>query len=996
MNFVQIVATLRKFGNYLAGLFPALVVLLNWLTKQLQKTVENPVVAPLWGKLSGNRQLQAIWKFFERFFWRTYSKDRLDLTQAPPETVALLRPIFQLSALLCVLIPLTQFTLHPVDIEAFSGFKGSAPAWSVILWIVSLPFAWAALLVGTAISNRLAFMLTACLASSLLFPCVIMLPRDFANLLAPISILLALGFCERSLKRESTASQFLSVTNAIVVGIAAGIPLIALTPIRPYLGTLTTLSGPAVGIGSGAIVGSVLGLLVLVWARLPNKPERLLFFRGAPLRMGAIVWSIVGLLSLYLAAGVFRGSLGQSGSMLISSLYLTYSYLWPVWYFIGVGIIHKLMGSSKIVASSIEGLLPRKLLTPLLVLMLIIALFIANLERLTLGLSLVKNPLAEQLLPGIYQLYLSTKQAIWSNPNNVLTIHWFNWVLLLDVLVVIILAIQKRLTSAAVTRLLFLSSFAALLVWEYAFQLSSFSRAPSHSVLGLFLFATWLLWLMHTVGWGMSSKSSPCWPASGRLAVYSGIAVIALLDIHARSACQDFKVMNEVFLDMFRGVIDFGLPYYFLVWTSKKLDELPVRIPTLLGIFSLGAITSFAFNVLEKLAGAGWNVSQCLRLIEVQKELLNSTGSPNLELDVPTSFFIIRAINYVALMTLLYAIARKRSAATTNGSHTILFILVAYASGVAAFSKSQLFLPIFPEFVPAIAPCVQELMFNCNLLQSYLSYWIPALILGISQLSEKHGLRNFLMVLPVALVTHGLISWGYADFEEVLRASDSLYPIITALTGVFLLLVVYAIEKIKPPSQSTYEKDSSGTLLSPRAVIILLTTIELVLIPVSILKYRELRFDKRQLQVFQHPVLISSSWHESELTAGDKSVVTLTRPAPSGGQSILQIGVVPSDTRGTTELLKTLLAAAEKSKNFPNLTVLKVEPWSKYCPNALACQFSYDLTATNGVRYGLSVLIPSTDEKTEFYTLHTNPGDMEKELFEMAHTIKQIREIQKK
>lgn len=996
MNFVQIVATLRKFGNYLAGLFPIFVVLLNGLSKHLSRIVENPAVAPVWAKVKDNPQAQALWKFFERFYWRTYSKDRLDLDQAPPETVALLRPIFQLSATLCLLIPLTQFTVCPVSIEAFSGFKGSAPAWSVLLWLVSLPCAWAALLVGTAISNRITFMITACLASSLLVTCVVLLPRDFANALAPLSILIALAFCERSLKRETTGSKFLSVLNALVVGIAAGFPLVVLTPIRPYFGTLTTLPGPVVSIGSGAIIGSVLGLLVLGWARLPHRPERRFLFQGAPIRMATVVWTTVFLLTGYLLAGITRGSLGQSGSMVISSLYLTYSYLWPVWYFMGVGILHKLMGSSKVVASSIEGFFPKKVLTPLLVLGLFVALLIAYLERLMLSLSYVQHPLAEQLMIKLNQVYSFTKPMIWSNPLNVMTINWFSWVLLFDVIVVAVLTVQKRLFGAALVRLLFLSSFAALLIWEYAFQMSSFARAPSHSVLALFFFAIWLLWLMHTVGWGLSSKSSPLWPASGRLAVYSGIAAIALLDIHARSACQDFKVMNELFLDMFRGVIDFGLPYYFLVWTSKKVDQLPAKISTLLGIFSLGALTSFAFNVLEKLAGAGWNVSQCLRIIETQRVLLNNTGSPNIDLDIPTSFFIIRAINYVALLTLIYAIARKKTSATANGSHTTLFLLVAYASGIAAFAKSQLFMPFFAEFGAVIAPCTQELLFNCNLIQSYLSYWIPALMLGASQLGEKQNLRNILLVLPLAAAVHGLISWSYADFADYLRASGSLYSVISALAGIFVLLVTYAIQKIKPQPQLTDDSKTQARLLTPRAVMILVAVLELLLIPKSIFQCQQLKFESRQFSVFQHPVSISSTWRESAFNGADQSVVTLTRKTPSGVQAILQVGTVPSNPAGTKELLKTLLTAAVQSNNFPNLSVLNIEPWSKYCPNALACQFSYDVPATHGVMFGLSVLIPSTDGKTEFYTLHTSPGDMENEQFELACTIKQLRESQKR
>jgi hypothetical protein len=996
MNFVQLIATLRKFGNYLAGLFPIFVVALNFLTSKLKRVLELPLVAPFWAKLRKNEQAQAVWKYFERFYWRTYSKDRFDLAQAPPETVALLRPVFQWCAALCLLIPLTQFSFYPISIEAFSGFNSTAPSWSVTLWLLSLPWAWAALLAGTAVSNRIAFATTAGMATSLLFICGA--SRDWANLLFPLSLFYALAYCERSLATETLRSKIASVANSVMVGIAASIPLIALTPIRPLLSALTPFKGPEISIGGGVIVGTVLGLLIRLWARLPHRSEKPLFWRGAPLKMGQVVWTIVILLTGYLVAGIFREGLSQSGGLVLSSVDQTGDNLWPIWYFVGVGILHKLMGSSKVIASATEGFLPKFIVTPVLVLLLVVALALTNFENFVQFLSTtpLQGPMALELMRGTNEVYVLTKPAIWSNASTAMALSWFNWVLMFDLVLVILLAVQRRLSSTALMRMFFLSSFAFLLIWEYLFQLFSFARTPSHSVTVLFFFAIWLLWLMHSVGWSLSSKSSPCWPASGRLAVYSGIALMAILDIHARSACKDFNLMNKLFLEMFRGVIDVGLPYFFLVWTSKRVETMPVKISTLLGVFSLGAITAFAFNALEKLAAAGWNVTQTLHLIEAQRVLLESTGDPGIDLDAPTSFFIIKAINYVALLILLYAITRKRTAATTNGSHTILFVLVAYASGIASFSKALIFLPVLPlALQAAIAPGSVELTFNCNLFQSYLSYWIPALMIGVAQLCPKNNIRNILLMMPLAMAVNGLISWGYADFGTYLRASDAISPAVVAIAGVFVLLVTLAIQQIAPTVPSDEEK-SKARLLSPRAVTILVIALELILVPMTIFKCQQLRFTNRQFAVFQHPVSVASTWEESKIISPNPTAVTLTRKPSPGGLSILQFGTVPSNPNGTRELLKTLLAAAAESKNYPNLAVLRIEPWTKYHPDALLCEFSYELTATNGMVAGLSVLIPSTDGKTEFYTLHTTPANIESEQWEMAYTIMRLRDGRKK
>ncbi len=1003
MNIVQIIAALRKFGNYLAGLFPSFVLVVNFFSKRLRKIVDNPVVAPWWNRLSNNKAAKSVWKIIERFYWRTYSKNRLDLTDAPSETVALLRPTFQLCAILCVLIPLTQYTLWPVDIEAFSGFKGTAPGWSVVLWMFCLPCAWAALLTGAARSNRIAFAVAAIGASYFLITCVVLLPRSFFNALVPIAILVSLTFCEHRLRENSKAGTTYGIINAILTGIAAGIPLIILTPIRPMLGSIINLPGPVISIGGGAMIGAILGLLCLACARRFEVPAWFPRPLGASAEavqnsgMALNAWTVTFLLTAYLLAGIARGSLAQSGSQLISSLALTSNYLWPLWYFMGVGILHKLSSSSKTLASSIAGVLPARVLKPLILLTLVASLIAAFSERICFFLSLSTNRVTEVLLPFFYQIYSASKPYIWASPLNTMTVHWFSNVLLFDLVLVTILSVQKRLTNEALIRLLFLNIFAFLLIAEYVFQLASFARTPTHSVLILFFFAIGLLWLMHTVFWDLSSKSSPSWPASGRLAIYAGIATIALLDIHARSACKDFKLMNELFLTMFRGVIDVGLPYYFLVWTSNRVEKIPVKIPSMLGLFSLGAITSFGFNVLEKLAGVGWSIPLLVQAVNKQCESLRTTGSINIDLTIPPIWFFLRAVIYVALLSAVFVLARRKVSATAGGSRTILFLLVAFASGIASFSKTLIELPLPPEARAFFAPCSQELLFNCNLFQSYLGYWIPALILGISQLyNQDRSARMFLLATPLAVAAHFLISWSYSEGEVYCRASGSFYTIMVILGGIFVLLVAVALRRLAPQEKEVQERDErreKATILTPRTLLVLIAVSEIILIPLAIMQ-SNLKFDNRQVAAFPHTVVIPTAWQQQTRTdlKQKETVTTFTRKSSIGGTSILQIGIVDSGDQGTKELLKKLFIAGAKSGLYPNLAVISIEPWSKYCPNALACHFSYELPETKPpmTMAGLSVLVPRTDNITEFYTLHTAPSEIDREQWEMALTIKQL------
>src|SRR5690606_31609889 len=94
----------------------------------------------------------------------------------------------------------------------------------------------------------------------------------------------------------------------------------------------------------------------------------------------------------------------------------------------------------------------------------------------------------------------------------------------------------------------------------------------------LCLFSIWLLWLYHRVGLGMSMESSPLWPARGRLSIYGGVMLLCLLEIYAKCSIQNFKVMNEIFMVMFRGIIDIGLPYFLYVYATRKFKVLPLGL----------------------------------------------------------------------------------------------------------------------------------------------------------------------------------------------------------------------------------------------------------------------------------------------------------------------------------------------------------------------------------------------------------------------------------
>ena len=54
----------------------------------------------------------------------------------------------------------------------------------------------------------------------------------------------------------------------------------------------------------------------------------------------------------------------------------------------------------------------------------------------------------------------------------------------------------------------------------------------------------------------------------------------------------DPKVVDEVFLYLFRGIVDVGLPYFLYVYAGRQFKELPVPAGRLFAAFCAGALST--------------------------------------------------------------------------------------------------------------------------------------------------------------------------------------------------------------------------------------------------------------------------------------------------------------------------------------------------------------------------------------------------------------------
>jgi len=981
VNPFQIIATLRKFGNYLAGLFPVLAHLVDWLTKPLKAFVALPAVAPHWQNFTQNKVIQSIWNVISRFYWRDYSKDRLDLSEAPPESLAVMLPVFRLCVLLCLLVPVSQLHFGSyVPIEAVSGASENAAVWVIITWMVALSAGWSSILAGSAFSNRIAYCALACSAVYMLSICIVTSERSYWNWALTFAIFYGFWISENLLPRQNMKDWIVSILSAIAIGCITGIQFTCTTPLKALLAPLLPfVSYEQVGVVIGCVLGSVISIAI----SLSAKKVKL------NVDLGSLMTIKFLCLATFFAAATLRGDLSKLGSQMFSSLKLFNGYLWPIWYFLGVGIVFKLIGSSKVVSNSIKNLIGPKLLTPVLLVVLTVFCFAFGSEPVVRMLGAEPSMASNILGPVFFPIYLNTAPYIWREPLTTIAVHWFSWVLLFDVVVISILLLIKKLNNDSMARLFYLNCLSALLIWEYVFQLASFTRTPKHSIFALLIFSLWLLWLMHTVGWSTSLKSSPLWPAIGRLPIYGGIMTFCFLEIFARAALKDFNVTNELFLALFRGVIDIGLPYFFYLYALARLGKLPLHLSSLFTSFCLGALFSFPVNVLDKFAAAG-SIEGLKKIALEQYQLFQTKGSINLDLELPEWWLLSRAILFVCVLTALAFFAHRKNEDANERHGAKVFSLVAFASGLASFSRSFVDLPIPMNWHVFIGPTRQDLFFNAGLVYFYFALWLPALVLGLGLLSDRlRKTKYFIVLMTIAASFNFGISYLYQNHESLLRASGLIYSGIVILLAIFVLLVSYCISEMASLREAS-PKPKSQTLLSERSVYTLLTVIILALSGLAIYQVSSIHSVEIKVQAFNHPIKVPREW--KEVATGDPRKAMMTFKDSQGLQSQVYMGTLDSHKDGARALMKDLLVKA--STSLTNLQLLKLENWNRVYPDALVSYYSFEKTipgtSTVLTMEGITILVPKPNNVTEYYTLITSPNDMDRLQWRLAMVVETL------
>lgn len=992
MDFLNIIATLRKFGNFLAGLFPALGTLGNRIFEILKLKQINE----FYDKQKNKPPFSAIAPIIDRFLWKDYAKDRLEIANLAPEMVPILKLIALLSVFLVFLMPLCAvFNFGSVKITLNNGTVSSAPAWSIWCWIIISALSWACLTTGAAISNRLGLIVISLSCVYYLGSCALFLPRSYWNSFLSITVLLGIMISAKVLPTKSIKDKISAAAASIISGAPTGLVLTALTPVHHYVKPFV--------LQWGGTIGSLLGLFSIGTAYEKKSDTQ-------PLRLFISLVTISAF--IFLSSLVVRGGLSPVGDQLLSSIRLWNGYLWPIWYYIGVGIIFKLLKNARIISKAVQDLMPKRTFVPLALLAVASGLVVFWSPILSLA-FFPPHPLApvSALFIPVYKYY----RSVLNDPTNIYTSEWMRWILGIDLFVIFWMIAKRKLTNENVGSLAYMTLLCWFFIAEYTFQISSFSHAPRHSELLVTLFAVWLLWLFHTSILGICSESSRLWPAQGRQLLYSGFVCLCLLEIAARTTVQDYSVSNEIFLMMFRGIIDVGIPYFLFVFATRKLTTLPITTLRLFQALCLGAVFTIPMNILDKFAMTRGSVSSFMNLWKSEIELYGATGVISTAVPhLPVEWLLVRSLLFTAALALLSAsirYVRKRqwiqrglqktqedNEQLPKGTYaTCVFLLISFAGGFASFSKTAVDLPLPTEWKVLISPFSMNVYLDYYWLVAYLSAWLSTMVFLLFLPLRTKGIKRSLQLLSAllsAIVFTFAIQWIYPGKEHELNSANILPLVSVAGVSAFLYLAFLVWTKVQRDLECTEtapEKQQSKPLFSKLELSTIAAVILIIFAFVIGSSFNSSRMTPRPIRASNNKLDLPAHWMPIENGSNAKDTTNhFYALGETDLKSFMDVGLLPSNNSSLKETFQDLAEKISKGHTLKDFELKKLEVWNENGKDAVTGYFTYSQLFDKSPMQmiGVTSLLRRTNkDKIQFVTIYCFPSELQRRLSDLRRIV---------
>jgi hypothetical protein len=1026
MDVRYYINTWRKFWNFLEGLYPVLGRAREKIRLIVIQASNALGLTAFFSRIGATQRAQTIKVMGERFLWRDLSQDRQSLANLSPEAMVILRPVFLLSLVLCFVLPATLlFPFPAIAPSAISGASGPVAGWSVMLWALATALAWGCLLAGVGTANRPACVLAADLY---LYIMMVMPPiGSKLNFIPVATALLATGVCEYRMKRPGLRDISAGLGMCLLVGLPCGALLWKSLPAWSLF-----RDG---GLTARLSLGTLLSMAVFFFGRAREADS----YNGRILAylfpLHRTVFTVTILTLIFLTSLAFWVDLGAFGNVLLrGQRYLT-SFFWPVWYFIGVGIIFKLLKNSKIIVGAMRDLVRPSLFIPLAILAIAAGAAITVSYNLIMFTKLWWWP--PWILKPAWVIYSATKASLWQSPMHSFSLEPMTWVFLFDLFAVLWLLLKRMLDAERVAALLFFTLLVWLLLSEYYFECFSMARSPEHSVIILLLSPIWLLWFIHALGLRISKQSSPMWPDSARLPAYGALLLFVLLEFHARTAIRDYNVLNEIFYYLFRGIVDVGLPFVLYVYAGRQFSELPVPLSRLFGFFCFGGACTIPMTILDKLAVHHWSWSALRATVDTefsQWDTLALSASNQIP-TLPTGWVLSRGALGMAILFVVTWWVRRSSASRSSGPAQVIFFPMAMAMGMAAFSNTLIVLPFVPpRWELFYRPFYQSLMLDHYLFFLYLTYGIPTLTLTLSFARPGCGVGGPAVGVAVAVLIHLGLALAWPAHSGYLKATGLADTLVVGGLAFFSLLIYQARRRVDAmllatdaavPTAAVAEAvltESAGKpvgapqisvmrpVVGPMARAVFIGLGAILFCGVALLQWKAgpIDFQFQSAAVFPQGVAIltpGSSPPLAELPPGFsfRDVPGLVRPLPlSDAWTLLPADKTPSD-------LTAMFIRREKGEWKPTLFLrtqpfaegnawdllrkideelegdvtvhyqqTRIEDWGAFFPGAVAEDYRFDASMPDGRTFHLNattLLLPQVDGTVWILSAACDPAD---------------------
>ena len=754
-------STIQKLRYFLAGVFPALsnsggAVFARWLQRY-------PTIAGLSDRARTSAVGVSVRRLASTFVLGSYAPEDVDWAKLPNDAAPVLRVAIVAAAVLCLTVPLTvSWTWPALSAQTITGEAGPPVAgWSVVLWLVALSLAWSCLLVGTAAANRLVFLPSVAMFLYFSAAMVAALPKSWWSLLAPAQAALAVVYSGTRLDRlRWGAVRELAV--AIVAGALIAALAMVVIPTAPwYRGRL---------VGAALALGAPLGI-GLTW--IARRLRRRQAMTASALRSDIVVALMVCAHLLLLTSLAVRGGLTiPAGGIQALSIQMT-AYLWPLYFFVGAGVVFKVLRRTNTVQSVAQTLLPSPLFVSLTFAVLVAATLVPWVEPILLTPA---GPWPTWLSGAASGVYRATSW-LWASQLMRYTMDTMKWVLLASLIVAVWTLLRRRLTSSTMAGIFFVAAVVGFGVFEYHFQLNGFGRSPRNTALSLLIFSALVLWLVHKTVLKHVFSSSRWWPQTARVALYAAVLMFVLLPIHARVALHDGAVSSEIFLYLFMGVINFGVPYYLYLFASRRFAQLPLSPSAALGLFCLGGLLAVPLIVADKSVVAGslsaaWSAANAqAQGILAGQLLLQDRGV------FPAAWIVTRGVLAIGGVLAIAWVVRQRVRDNALAPAAVAGAVIAVAAGVACFSNRGIELPLLPQrVVYFIAPLGSSSIVDAALVARQLSFLLPAFLVALLFTGSRSRAVRIAAVAG-AIALHVLINLIWPSREAWLRSSGAMFSV---------------------------------------------------------------------------------------------------------------------------------------------------------------------------------------------------------------------------